>query len=103
MSDDGEDSERQWRVHGVMEAGGLRVLGIRPFPGREYRWTVDVLADETAVRDLRELTGVDVVRYQHLGGVPGRLVVTVDEPRPDPTPLGSRRSSPRRRRDGSGR
>lgn len=68
-------------LRGLLEGAGLRVVDLRPFPDRVYRWSARVLADECTERDIRALTSVDVIRYQRLGGVPDLFVLTVDEPR----------------------
>lgn len=106
MTDTGQGHEEaRWWLRGLLEQAGLRVLDLRPFPDRPYRWSVHVLADETTEHDIRALATVDVVRYRQLPGDPGRLVVTVDEPtdpiqtgtRPSvhaPTPYGSRSVDP---------
>lgn len=102
MSEDNGAASDRWRLRGLLEGAGLRVVDLRPFPQRAYRWSVRVLADETTERDIRSLTGVDVVRYRRLATTPDQYVVTVDEPRPDPAPVGSHPLS-RTRRERPGR
>lgn len=100
MSTTSGESDKGWQVRGALESGGLRVLNLRQVPDRVHRWSVHVLAEESTERDIRALTGVDVVRYRQLDGEPGQFVVTVDESRPDPTTLGSHPLSRTRRGPG---
>jgi hypothetical protein len=101
VSGEGERVGARWRLRCLLEAEGLRVLGLLPFPERGYRWSVYVLADEGVESVIRALRGVDVVRYRRLPGDPKQFVLTVDEPPPEHV-RGTFGAWSRRRRHGRG-